>query len=448
MNPLDVLKKVLRNRSALLLAGLVVAAVGVYLWAAWEPDIRAPATARAPGVQPVESIPGGPQTPEYDRLQQMADHRRADRALAIGGSAAPTPPRLEPRTAEAPASAGAAPVATPPAAAPAPVPAAPPPEDSAARANAFARAMREQMQGLLAYRERFAPKPTRMVAFEDLPGQRERAEQRKPAELFGVEGRVERPRDRRGLLAPGDILHAVLQTAINSDEPGPVRAKVVGERFKGAVLLGELGRFPPVVGSRPERVLVKFTDLTTPDRGTYPIDAYAIDLETARTALATGVDHHILERWGSLVAASFLEGYGQAVQASHSITTVGPLGNVVSVPKDDFDHEDIVRAAVGTVGERLGHAVAEHFRRPNTITVQAGTGIGVLIVAPTTREGSPEEASGGATQTAAVSAARSIPVLAPRPPVRASASAAGIATGLSAGSAPPPSASPAGLATE
>ena len=117
MNPLDVLKKVLRNRSALLLVGLVVAAVGVYLWAAWEPDIRAPATARAPGVQPVESIPGGPQTPEYDRLQQMADHRRAARALAIGGSAAPTPPRLEPRTAEVPASAGAAPVATPPAAA-------------------------------------------------------------------------------------------------------------------------------------------------------------------------------------------------------------------------------------------------------------------------------------------------------------------------------------------
>jgi len=448
LNPLDVLKKVLRNRSALLLAGLVVAAVGVYFWAAWEPGIPAPATARAPGVQPVESIPGGPQTPEYDRLQQMADHRRADRALAIGGSAAPTPPHLEPRTAEAPAPAGAAPVATPQATAPAPVPAAPPPEDSAARANEFARAMREQMQGLLAYRERFAPKPTRMVAFEDLQGQRERAEQRKQAELFGAEARIERPRDRRGLLAPGDILHAVLQTAINSDEPGPVRAKVVGERFRGAILLGELSRFPPVVGSRPERVLVKFTDLTTPDRVTYPIDAYAIDLETARTALATGVDHHLLERWGSLVAASFLEGYGHAVQASHSITTVGPLGNVVTVPKDDFDHEDIVRAAVGTVGERLGHAVAEHFRRPNTITVQAGTGIGVLIVAPTTREGSPEEASGGAMQTAAVSAARSVPVSAPRPPVRASASAAGIATGFSTGSAPPPSASPAGPTTE
>ena len=72
MNPLDVLKKVLRNRSALLLVGLVVAAVGVYLWAAWEPGIPAPATARAPGVQPVESVPGGPQTPEYDRLQKMA----------------------------------------------------------------------------------------------------------------------------------------------------------------------------------------------------------------------------------------------------------------------------------------------------------------------------------------------------------------------------------------
>ena len=136
------------------------------------------------------------------------------------------------------------------------------------------------------------------------------------------------------------------------------------------------------MGSRPERVLVKFEHLTTADRTTYRIDAYAIDLATARTALATDVDHHTLERWGSLLAASFPGGYGNAVRASHSITTVGLLGNVVSVPKDDLDHEDIVREAVGTVGERMGDAVAENFQRPNTITVDAGTGLGVLIVAP------------------------------------------------------------------
>jgi len=47
----------------------------------------------------------------------------------------------------------------------------------------------------------------------------------------------------------------VLQTAIDSDKPGPVRAKIVGERFEGAILFGGLRPFSPAAGSRPERVL-------------------------------------------------------------------------------------------------------------------------------------------------------------------------------------------------
>ncbi|MBK8176938.1 MAG: hypothetical protein IPK66_17250 [Rhodospirillales bacterium] len=59
------------------------------------------------------------------------------------------------------------------------------------------------------------------------------------------------------------------------------------------------------------------------------------------------------------------------------------MGSVVTVPKDGIDHGDIAREALGTVGQRMGSAVAENFQRPNTITVAAGTGIGVLMVAPT-----------------------------------------------------------------
>lgn len=362
----------LQNKHALGLALGGFVALAAYVWATWEPSIPVPASARAPSVGAVQSVPGGPQTPEYERLQRMADNMRANRARETGGSAVPTPPQLQPLPAgEKPPTA--------------PVGERPPATGADPMTAAFATAMQSQAKELIKFRERFEPKPTRMVAFEDIKGQRERAEEQQHAERLLAETRTQRPRDRRGLLQPGDILYAVLQTAINSDEPGPVRAKVVGERFKGAILLGGLSRFPPVVGSRPERVLVKFNYLTTPDRVTHAIDAYAIDTETARTALATGVDHHYLQRWGSLLAASFLEGYGDAVRASHSITTVGPLGNVVSVPKDDLDHEDIVREAVGTVGQRLGGVVAENFQRPNTITVDSGAGIGVLIVAPSTR---------------------------------------------------------------
>jgi intracellular multiplication protein IcmE len=374
----------IQNKSALGLALAVLAAVAVYVGLHWEPAIPVSADARAPSVGGVSSVPGGPQTPEYTRLQHLADERRANRAREMGGSAVPTPPELQALpTGEPPAPGPGEP--PPPAPRPAAPPARssiPPPDETDRLTGEFARAMQGQVRQLVAFRQRFEPTPTRMVTFEDRSGQRERAAAHRHAERLLAEARSARPRDRRDLLRPGDILYAVLQTAINSDEPGPVRAKIVGERFKGAILLGELSRFPPVVGSRPERVLVKFSHLTTPDRTTHRIEAYAIDLATARTALATGVDHHTLERWGSLLAASFLEGYGNAVRASHTLTTVGPLGNVVSVPKDHIDHEDIVREALGTVGQRMGGAVAENFQRPNTITVDAGAGLGVLIVAP------------------------------------------------------------------
>ncbi|NJN48422.1 MAG: hypothetical protein HC808_20365, partial [Candidatus Competibacteraceae bacterium] len=48
------------------------------------------------GMQAVESVPGGQQTPAYNRLQVLADGSRASRAEATGDSAVPTPPTLDP----------------------------------------------------------------------------------------------------------------------------------------------------------------------------------------------------------------------------------------------------------------------------------------------------------------------------------------------------------------
>ena len=374
-----------RNKSLLALAGLALLGVGVYVAANWPDGIGVPSSAVAPPAPPVQSVPGGRQTPEYARLQQMADQRRADRARLTQGSAVPSPSEMGPldRAPGPPDPARPPPSTLAPAGSPAPSSAPAGPVDNTAALTAeMTGAMKEQSKNLLRFRQRFEPDPTQMTSFEDIKGQRERAAAQKRADDLSKEARVARPRDRLGSLKPGNILFAVLQTAINSDEPGPVRAKIVGERFKNAILLGGLSAFPPVVGSRPERVLVKFRYLTTPDQVTYPIDAYAIDLETARTALATGVDHHYLERYGSLMAASFLEGYGEEIRNGNRIATVGVLGNVVSVPKNDLGHGEIARAALGTVGQRLGGAVAENFRRPNTVTVEPGTGLGILINAP------------------------------------------------------------------
>ncbi len=366
---------------AWLLAGLGLAGLGLYLWLNGQPGVPIPSAATAPGAATTESVPGGRQTPEYARLQELANRDRAERARPSGGSAMPSPGTLD-----TVASSGVSPpvaAAPAPGTPPAPAPATPAPATPALAKpdEALLRAMEVQVKELIAYRDRrFAPTPTSLVAFVDSKGQRATQEAVQAAQTRAA---AEAAADRSppsGALRPGDLLHAVLQTAIDSDEPGPVRARVVGERFQGGILLGALEKLAAPVGSRPERVLVRFRWLTLPAGATYALEAYAVDPATGRTALATEVDHHYGSRWGALIAASFLEGYGEAVASRRRIVTVGPFGNVVSAPGAGIDDDQIAREALGTVGARLGDAVGQHFNRPNTIRVDSGTGIGVLVV--------------------------------------------------------------------
>lgn len=107
------------------------------------------------------------------------------------------------------------------------------------------------------------------------------------------------------LFKAGDILVATIDTAVNSDQPNtPVMATIATGRFKNAKLLGSFTRVD-------DRVIIQFNTLSAKDLlQSVSINAYAIDQNTAQTALATNVDHHYLLRYGSLFAASFLQGFG------------------------------------------------------------------------------------------------------------------------------------------
>lgn len=113
------------NKRAILLGSAALALVVALVWAMRDAGIPVPPNARAPAVAGVDSTPGGPQTPEYARLQQLADTSRANGARASGGSSVPTPPELRALADGAPPGAppatGQPPAAQPPARAPAPV---------------------------------------------------------------------------------------------------------------------------------------------------------------------------------------------------------------------------------------------------------------------------------------------------------------------------------------
>lgn len=176
----------------------------------------------------------------------------------------------------------------------------------------------------------------------------------------------------RPILKAGSIMFAVLDTSINSDEPSPIMARVVTGPLKGARLLGQFTRVD-------KRVLVSFNLLNDPrlDKS-IPVNAVAIDPDTARTAVGGQVNNHYLLRYGTLFASAFLQGLATATLQSGATVIPTPLGERVVYPK--LSPAQYLMVGAGTVGQRYSQVMANNFDRPPTIKIQGGTGVGVLLM--------------------------------------------------------------------
>lgn len=172
----------------------------------------------------------------------------------------------------------------------------------------------------------------------------------------------------------GTIFNAVLETAVNSDEPGPVLAKIVSGPMKGTRLIGSMQN----VG---ERVVLQFSTASLPNMSTSTkISAVAVDPDTSRTALASDVDHHYFARYGILLASSFLSGWSNAIANQNSTTYVTDSGTIVR-DQGQLDSKQINRQAFGQVGTELANSVRQNTQNIKpTVTVDAGIAIGILLV--------------------------------------------------------------------
>jgi polyhydroxyalkanoate synthesis regulator phasin len=177
------------------------------------------------------------------------------------------------------------------------------------------------------------------------------------------------------LTKAGDIMFAVLDTTVNSDQPGPVMATIVSGKFKGGKLLGSLTRTPD-----KQRVILKFNLLNMPEfEKTVSINAVAINPDTARTAIASEVDNHYLLRYGSLFAANFIYGYAQALQMSGTVTTDESSGDKTT-ENADLSTEEKAIMGLGEVGNKLNEVLSEVFDKDPTVWVDSGVGLGILFL--------------------------------------------------------------------
>lgn len=185
----------------------------------------------------------------------------------------------------------------------------------------------------------------------------------------------EQKKKRNVVAKAGTILNAVLETSVNSDEPSPILAKIVSGPLRGTRVIGST----QLVG---EKVMLSFSSANIPGvQESIRFSAVAIDPDTNRTAIASSVNNHYLQRYGFLIATSFLGGWSKAVAANNSQTTVTGDGIVVVSPKNDLTASQINRQAIGSVGEEFAD-IAKKNAQSNapTVKVNSGVAIGLLIM--------------------------------------------------------------------
>ena len=203
-------------------------------------------------------------------------------------------------------------------------------------------------------------------------------------EAPSLANRLESMKSGQNLQASGDVIKAgsivfgVMDTALNSDQPGPVLATIVQGPLNGAKLIGSFTR-------TDDRMLISFNRISIPGiKNSVPTSIVAIDSNTARTAVASSVDKHYLLRYGTLFASSFLEGLSQAISSSGTQLSVGAAdagaGNGWKVVKDNLSPTGKALVALGTVGSRFSNALQPVFSTPPTVRVNSGDGIGLLFM--------------------------------------------------------------------
>ncbi len=189
------------------------------------------------------------------------------------------------------------------------------------------------------------------------------------------------------VIKAGDIAFAVLNTSVNSDEPGPVLATIVGGKYSGSKLIGSIQKPATITGVKQSAVTLTFNTMSVPKQpNSTSVSAVAIDPDTARTAVASDVDKHYLQRYGTLFASSFLEGYGNAITSSGSVAFTPSTGGTTTF-QQQLDPTEEFMAALGEVGTTLGQQLEDVFDRPYTITVDSGTSLGILFLTDVTNLG-------------------------------------------------------------
>lgn len=359
------------GRFAGIIATLGILILGGAFWALHRTSVKegAGVLLPAPAIEGTGKT-GAAATPEYRRMVSDRNRASAQAALTTGKSFVPNPLGTPP---------GAGSALPPP---PPPSPSGPPPALSA-QADRDRRKM-ESLREKAMLREMAAingavygtGQETVGVA-DDVPKSLQNAPgpprgQTVSAKNAGAAGPPPVPESLRKLLLPGRIYYGEVDTEVNSDVPGPVLATIETGKLKGARLLGGFTK-------AGDYVVLKFSSMTLPDGDVAPLTAYALDPHKLQAGMATDVDHHYLERYGSMLLGAFLYGFGQAEMYNGGTGTVTQFGAPVFIPQMNTVLSQSA-LGLGMAGQQLASVTQQNFNIPATVHLHQNDPVAILII--------------------------------------------------------------------
>jgi len=176
--------------------------------------------------------------------------------------------------------------------------------------------------------------------------------------------------DASRLLLEGTLISGVLETAIQSDMPGSIRA-IVSEDIWSAdasqIILPKgsrlIGRYESGLSQGQSRILIAWSRAVTPDHRSIALNSTGVD-GLGRAGLSDDVDQH----FGIKFEAAFLISV---------VSAIGQFGANAVLPRAEV--REALNAGSETITETASDALGEYLSIPPTIHVDQGTPINVFV---------------------------------------------------------------------
>ena len=174
----------------------------------------------------------------------------------------------------------------------------------------------------------------------------------------------------------GEVLYAYNKLEVNSDYGGPVVLVGLDKRIKDAVFIAD--------GYEAHDAALTIHPKTMSfGNQTLDIDAYVLNPSSDATVVASEVDHHYFERWGSFLLVEAVNAYADVATAMGQAKTAA-IGGATTVPTvtttPKFSPSQQGWIIGGKTLGKLSETVAKNLDRPNTVYLHRHDAVAILFM--------------------------------------------------------------------